>query len=405
MNEDAGAPPSPPALRVDEDCAMTDAITPFPIRIEDATLADLAQRLDRVRWPDAGTVTDGSQGPPLGAVRTLVDRWRSGYDWRTAEALLNGWGSSLTTVDGLGIHFLHVRSPEPNAMPLVLAHGWPGSVLEFRDVIGPLSDPVAHGGDPRHAFHLVIPSMPGFGFSDQPNAPGWGVARVARAWGELMQRLGYGEGWMAQGGDWGAAVVTALAHMRPPGLAGIHLNMVMFRPTDEEIAEATAAERAMLADAGRYWSEHSGYMQLQNTRPQSIAFALADSPVGLAAWIYALFRDVTDSGGAPEQAIPLDHIIDDIMLYWLPNAGASAARFYWENAQGRAEGMFSAPIPIPAGISMFPGEAVRLSRRWAERRFADLRFFNEPTRGGHFAAMENPAAFIDDVRETFGLIQ
>ncbi len=289
-------------------------------------------------------------------MRTLVDRWRSGYDWRAAEALLNGWGSSRTTVDGLGIHFLHVRSPEPDAVPLLLAHGWPGSVLEFRDVIGPLSDPAAHGGDPRHAFHLVIPSMPGFGFSDQPNAPGWGVVRVARAWGELMQRLGYGEGWMAQGGDWGAAVVTALAHMRAPGLAGIHLNMVMFRPADEEIAEATAEERAMLADAGRYWSEHSGYMQLQNTRPQSVAFALADSPVGLAAWIYALFRDVTDSDGEPERVIPLDHMIDDIMLYWLPNAGASAARFYWENAQDRAEGMSNAPIPIPAASACFPAK-------------------------------------------------
>ncbi len=384
---------------------MTPAMTPFPIQVEDAVLDDLAERLARIRWPDAGTVMDGSQGPPLGAMRGLVDRWRDGYDWRTAEARLNGWGSSRTVVDGLGIHFLHVRSPEPDATPLLLAHGWPGSVLEFGDAIGPLSDPAAHGGDPRQAFHLVIPSMPGFGFSDKPTAPGWDVAHVARAWAELMRRLGYGEGWMAQGGDWGAAVVTALAHMRAPGLTGIHLNMVMFRPTDQEVADATSEEQAMLADAARYWREHSGYMQLQNTRPQSIAFALADSPVGLAAWIYALFRDVTDSGGEPERVIPLDRMIDDIMLYWLSNAGASAARFYWENAQVGSEGMPNDPIPIPAGISMFPGEAVRLSRRWAERRFADLRFFNEPSRGGHFAAMENPTAFVEDVRATFRLIR
>lgn len=384
---------------------MTHAITPFPIRVEDSVLDDLAERLARIRWPDAGTVMDGRQGPPLSAMRGLVDRWRRGHDWRTVEAKLNGWGSSRTVIDGLGIHFLHVRSPEPDAIPLLLAHGWPGSILEFRDAIGPLSDPAAHGGDPRQAFHLVIPSMPGFGFSDKPDTSGWDVAHVARAWTELMRRLGYGEGWTAQGGDWGAAVVTALAHMRAPGLAGIHLNMVLFRPTDQEVAEATSDERAMLADAARYWREHSGYMQLQNTRPQSVAFALADSPVGLAAWIYALFRDVTDSGGEPERVIPLDHMIDDIMLYWVANAGASAARFYWENAQAEAGGMLDATIAIPAGISMFPGEAVRLSRRWAERRFADLRFFNEPSRGGHFAAMENPAAFVDDVRASFSFLR
>ena len=199
--------------------------------------------------------------------------------------------------------------------------------------------------------------------------------------------------------------MTALAHMRAPGLAGVHLNMVLFRPTDEEVAEATPEERAMLASAARYERELSGYMRLQNTRPQSVAFALADSPVGLAAWIYALFSDVTDSDGTPERAVPLDHIIDDVMLYWLPNAGASAARFYWENARGSVGGMPAGPIPLPAGVSMFPGEALRLSRRWAERRFADLRFFNEPVRGGHFAAMENPVAFVEDVRATFSLVR
>ena len=384
---------------------MTDAITSFPIRVEDTVLADLADRLARTRWPDPGTVTDGSQGPPPAAVRALVDRWRGGYDWRVAEALLNGWTSSRTVLDGLAVHFLHIRSPEPDAVPLLLAHGWPGSILEFRDAIGPLTDPAAQGGDPRQAFHFVIPSMPGFGFSDKPSVPGWDVPRVARAWANLMARLGYGARWMAQGGDWGAAVVTALAHMRAPGLAGVHLNMVLFRPTEEEVAAATPAERAMLARAERYEREQAGYMRLQNTRPQSIAFGLADSPVGLAAWIYALFLDVTDNGGEPDRAIALDHLIDDVMLYWLPNAGASAARFYWENARSMAGGMPSAPLPIPAGVSMFPGEALRLSRRWAERRFADLRFFNEPARGGHFAAMENPAAFVADVRATFALMR
>lgn len=383
---------------------MTDAITPFPIRVADADLADLADRLGRTRWPDAGTVTDGSQGPTLPAIRRLVERWREGYDWRSAEALINDWGSSRTVIDEIGIHFLHIRSPEPDAMPLMLAHGWPGSILEFRDLIAPLTDPAAHGGDARQAFHLVIPSMPGFGFSDRPTGPGWNAGRVAGAYAELMRRLGYGEHWVAQGGDWGAAVVSVLAHMRSPGLAAIHLNMVLFRPTDEEVAAASAEEQAMLADMKRYEVEQSGYMKLQNTRPQSAGFALADSPVGLAAWIYALFQDATDSDGEPEQVIPLDHLIDDIMLYWLPNAGASSARCYRENAQMQGD-MPDDPIPVPAGVSMFPREAMRLSRRWADKRFADLRHYNQPDAGGHFAAMENPAALIDDIRATIASLR
>lgn len=284
------------------------------------------------------------------------------------------------------------------------AHGWPGSVLEFRGMIGPLTDPAAHGGDPRQAFHLVIPSMPGFGYSDRPSTPGWNVGRVAGAWAELMQRLGYGECWFAQGGDWGAAVVTTLAHMRAPGLAGIHLNMVLFQPTQDEIADATPEEQDMLAGMKRYWEDQSGYMSLQNTRPQSVGFALTDSPVGLAAWIYALFQEMTDSGGQPERVIPLDHIIDDVMLYWLPGAAASSARFYWENkhAAGRAP---SDPVPLPAGVTMFPCEAVRLSRRWAERRFTDLRHYDQPDRGGHFAAMENPDALMAAILATFSSLR
>lgn len=383
---------------------MTDAVTPFPIRIADAELTDLADRLTRTRWPDDGTVTDGSQGPTLSAIRRLVERWQEGYDWREAEALINSWGSSRAVIQGLGIHFLHIRSPNSNAMPLLLAHGWPGSILEFRDLIAPLTDPAAHGGAGQQAFHLVIPSMPGFGFSDKPTEPGWNIGRVAGAYVELMQRLGYGEHWVAQGGDWGAAVVSTLAHMRAPGLAGIHLNMVLFQPTGREVAEASSEEQAMLAGMKRYEVGQSGYMKLQNTRPQAVGFALADSPVGLATWIYALFQDVTDSGGEPEQVIPLDHIIDDIMLYWLPNTAASSARFYWENAQAQ-RGMPSDPIPLPAGVSMFPQEALRLSRRWAQKRFLDLRHYNQPERGGHFAAMENPGSLVDEIRATFAFLR
>jgi len=380
---------------------MKSAIDAYPIQVPQADLDDLAHRLARTRWPDAGTVKDGSQGPQLDRIRALVDRWRDGYDWRSAEASLNAWGSSRTVIDGLGFHFLHIRSPHANATPLLLTHGWPGSILEFRDVIGPLTQPQAHGGAADDAFHLVIPSLPGFGFSDKPTGPGWGVGRTALAFAELMRRLGYGDRWVAQGGDWGAAVTTALAHMRAPGLAGIHLNMVMFQPTEQEIADATPEEQRMLHDAARYEKEYSGYMTLQCTRPQSVGFALADSPVGLASWLYALFQDVTDSGGDPERAIALDHLIDDVMLYWLPNAGASSARFYWEGAREMAQGMSAAPVPLPAGVSMFPAEQMRLSRRWAASRFTDLRFFGEAARGGHFAAMENPETFVEHVRATF----
>lgn len=380
---------------------MTDGMTPFRINIAQAELDDLNQRLGHTRWPSQETVRDHSQGPKSASIRRLVERWRTGYDWRATERLLNGWNSSRTAIDGLDIHFLHVRSPEPGALPLLLTHGWPGSILEFRDVIGPLTDPVAYGGKASDAFHLVIPSLPGFGFSGKPTFRGWGVGRTAAAWVELMRRLGYGERWTAQGGDWGSAITTALGFMQPPGLVGIHLNMVMFDPSAEEIANATPAEQRMLDDAKRYQREFSGYMHLQSTRPQSVGFSLADSPAGIAAWIYALFQDVSQSGGEPENVIALDHLIDDIMLYWLPNAGPSSVRFYWEAAQEAGTAMPMHPMPTPTGISMFPGEQVRISRRWAERRFADLRFFAEAERGGHFAAMENPPAFVDHLRDTF----
>jgi microsomal epoxide hydrolase len=334
----------------------------------------------------------------------LVARWRDGYDWRRCEALLNDFGQYRTEIDGLNIHFLHVRSREPNAMPLLLTHGWPGSVLEFRDVIGPLTDPVAHGGLAADAFHVIIPSLPGFGFSDKPTTTGWDINRTADAWIELMRRLGY-DRWAAQGGDWGAAVTTTLGYKAPPGLVGIHLNMVMFQPTETERAEATSHEQKMLDDAKRYEQQFSGYYKLQSTRPQSVGFALADSPVGLAAWIYALFQDVSDSDGNAESVFELDEMIDDIMLYWLPNTGASAARLYWEGMQSMQRGgMPNVPMPTPAGISMFPGEQLRLSRRWAERRFADLVHFNELEQGGHFAAMEQPAEFVAELRATFRLV-
>jgi epoxide hydrolase len=380
---------------------MSDAITPFKLDVPQLQLDDLRDRLSRTRWPDRETVDTTSQGPPLAKVRALCEYWRDKYDWRRCEALLNKFGQYRTEIDGLGIHFLHIRSPEPNAMPLLMTHGWPGSVLEFRDVIGPLTDPVAHGGRAGDAFHLVIPSLPGFGFSDKPTRTGWNVSRTADAWIALMGRLGY-ERWCAQGGDWGAGVTTTLGYKTPPGLVGIHLNMVMFQPTAKERADATPAEQTMLDAAQRYDQQFSGYYKLQNTRPQSIGFGLADSPVGLAAWIYALFQDVSDSGSNPESVFTPDEILDDIMLYWVPNTGASSARLYWEGMQEMMKGgMPSAPMPTPTGISMFPGEQLRLSRRWAESRFANLVHFNELDKGGHFAALEQPELFTVEVRAAF----
>lgn len=318
-----------------------------------------------------------------------------------AKRCSTAMGSTGLRLTASGIHFLHIRSPEPHALPLLMTHGWPGSVLEFRHVIGPLTDPVAHGGDPADAFHLVIPSLPGFGFSDKPTATGWNIDRISDAWITLMDRLGYRR-WGAQGGDWGAAVTTALGYKAPEGLAGIQLNMVMFQPTDEERADATASEQAMLDAAQRYDQQFSGYYKLQNTRPQSVGFGLADSPVGLAAWIYALFQDVSDSGGDPESVFALDDMLDDIMLYWIPNTAASSARLCWEGMQEMMKGGTpQAPMPTPTGISMFPGEQVRLSRRWAERRFETLVHFNKPPKGGHFAALEQPSLFVDEVRATF----
>lgn len=384
---------------------MSTAVHPFHLAIPQNELTDLQTRLAHTRWPDAETVLDTTQGPQQAKLRALVARWQDGYDWRRCEAMLNSFGQYRTEIDTLDIHFLHIRSPEPNAMPLLLTHGWPGSVLEFRDVIGPLTDPVAHGGQATDAFHLVIPSLPGFGLSGKPGASGWNLNRIADAWIVLMQRLGYSQ-WAAQGGDWGAAVTETLGHKAPPGLVGIHLNMVMFQPSEQERADATPHEQNMLDDAQRYDQQFAGYFKVQGTRPQSIGFSLADSPVGLAAWIYALFQDVSDSGGDAESVFALDHLIDNIMLYWLPNTGASSARLYWETMQSmRTARMPTSPMAIPTGISMFPKEQLRLSKRWAERRFAKLVHFNEPARGGHFAAMEQPGLFVDEVRASLRAVR
>ncbi|GAB7051300.1 epoxide hydrolase family protein [Catenuloplanes indicus] len=373
-------------------------VTPFPIAIPDEALLDLRQRLTATRWPDRETVPGAGQGPQIERIRALCEYWATGYDWRRCERDLNNLGSMHTEIDGLGIHFLHVRSAEPGAVPLLLCHGWPGSVLEFRELIGPLTDPVAHGGDAADAFHVVIPSMPGFGFSGKPAGTGWNVARIADAWLTLMERLGY-HSFFAQGGDWGSAVVERISRAAPDRCRGVHVNLPMVFPTAQEISEATPEEQRMIGRAQHYQDELDGYAREQATRPQTIGYALSDSPAGLAAWIYTLFQDVAEHDGDPETAVGRDEILDDIMLYWLPNAAASAARLYWEERQRPT---FAAePNPVPAGFSIFPGEAVQASRRWVERRYPSLLHYAQLPRGGHFAALEQPGLLTEEIRTTF----
>lgn len=358
-------------------------------------LDDLRERLRRTRWPEREPVGDASQGAQLDRVRALCGYWRDGYDWRRCEARLNGLGQHRTQIDSLGIHFLHVRSPEADALPLIMTHGWPGSVIEFDAVVGPLTDPAAHGGDARDAFHLVLPSLPGYGFSDKPIATGWGVERIARAWATLMARLGYGR-WAAQGGDWGAVVTLALAAGAPAGLAGVHVNTLTVSQEPGDAEDPSPDAQAARALATRYVAEEFGYAKQQSTRPQTLGYGLADSPAGQLAWIYEKLCAWSDSGGEPETVLSRDAMLDNVMLYWLPNAGASSARLYRES-MGQAA--LSRDILLPVGVSLFPGDITRAPRAWAERRLHDIIHWGEPTRGGHFAAFEQPTLFVAEVRD------
>ncbi len=377
---------------------MTD-IFPFHLAIPQSELADLADRLGRTRWPERETVGDWSQGTPLAALQDLVAYWRDGYDWRRCEARLNALGQFTTEIDGLAIHFLHARSPHAGARALILTHGWPGSVIEFIEVIGPLTDPVAHGGRAEDAFHLVIPSLPGFGFSGKPTQTGWGIEKIARAWGALMARLGY-DAWFAQGGDWGSAVTSQIAMQKIAGCCGIHLNMPIARPMPEDLVAPTPVEAKALAALKHYQDWDSGYSTQQRTRPQTVGYGLVDSPTGLAGWIYEKMWAWTDNAGAPEDALSRDAILDNIMLYWLPATGASAARLYWESFASFA----GTEIDLPVAVSAFPKEILPTPRKWAERNYPNLVHWGEMERGGHFAAWEQPAAFVRELRTAFALM-
>jgi pimeloyl-ACP methyl ester carboxylesterase len=375
---------------------MSDAIEPFRIQASDEQLLDLERRLAATRWPEQETVDDWSQGIPLHYLREVCAYWAEKYDWREREAQLNRHPQFRTAIEGLGIHFAHVRSPHADALPLVITHGWPGSIVEFQKLIGPLTDPTAHGGDAGDAFHVVCPSLPGYGFSDKPAKPGTGVDRIATLWDELMLRLGYRR-YVAQGGDWGAMVTTAIGIQNRGHCAGIHLNMPIAIPDPETLSDLSEQEKSALAGIQHYEQWDSGYSKQQSTRPQTLGYGLVDSPAGQAGWILEKFWSWTDCDGHPENALTRDELLDNVMLYWLPATGASSARLYWESFRSVAMD----DVELPTGCSIFPKEIMRTSRRWAERRFKNLIHWNELEKGGHFAAFEQPETFVRELRTCF----
>jgi pimeloyl-ACP methyl ester carboxylesterase len=368
-------------------------LRPFRVAIPDAQIADLKERLARTRWPNRETVADWSQGVRVENARSLVSYWQRTYDWRRFESELNALPQFLTTVDGLDLHVIHVRSTNPGALPLILTHGWPGSNADFLALIGPLTDPVAFGGDAADSFDVVLPSLPGFGFSGKPTGTGWEVDRIAGAWTQLMHRLGYSR-WAAHGGDWGAAVTTALGAMQPPGLLGIHLSTPYAFP-DQLPDTLTPDERRAVDGLARYAGPLGGSNHLQGTRPQTVGFALADSPAGQAAWLYEKFQSKTDNHGLAEDALSLDTMLDAISLSWFTNSAASSARIYWEN---RSATMAGPKLTLPVAVTVFPRDIPRLPRSWIEAAYSTLLHVGEAERGGHFAALEQPEILVGELR-------
>jgi pimeloyl-ACP methyl ester carboxylesterase len=384
-------------------------IRPFQVEIAEEELAELRRRIEATRWPSKELVPDRSQGVQLATLKELASYWTTDYDWRKAEAKLNALPQFTTEIDGVAIHFIHVKSPHENALPLVMTHGWPGSVIELLETIGPLTDPTAHDGDPEDAFHLVLPSLPGYGFSGEPADLGWNAGRVAQAWAELMHRLGYTR-YVAQGGDVGAAVTDTMGRQAPEGLLGIHMNLLVTVLAGPQPAESEQ-ERAATAQLATFRESGFGYFLEMATRPQTIGYALLDSPVALAAWL--LDHD-TDSyykisgafvDGEPVGNLTRDQILDNITLYWLTGTGASAARSYWEDglalAQALASGQAPPEVALPVGFTTFPGEIWRTPRSWVENSYPNVAYFNEVEKGGHFAAWEEPELFSEEIRAAF----
>ncbi|MGW3495371.1 epoxide hydrolase family protein [Streptomyces sp. NPDC001020] len=386
-----------------------ESIRPFRIDIPQSDLDDLYDRLDRTRWPDELPGVGWAYGVPRDYLRELVRYWRQDYDWRAAETRLNAWPQFTTEIDGAHVHFAHVRSPEPGATPLIITHGWPGSIVEFLEVVGPLADPAAHGGDPADAFHVVVPSIPGFGLSGPTANTGWEAGRVADAWARLMDRLGYRR-FGAQGGDWGAAISRELGRAHPDRVIGVHLNLLpgaqqTTEPTTEELAALSPSERERTLTSWHRWAEWqregAGYAALHSTRPQTLGYALTDSPVGQLAWIVEKFMEWTDSDELPEEAVDRDRLLTNVMLYWLTGTAGSSARIYYERAHARGRAAApTQPSTAPTALAVFPAEIQVPLRHRAERTENIVRW-TEFDRGGHFAAMEEPDHLVGDIRAFF----
>jgi pimeloyl-ACP methyl ester carboxylesterase len=385
------------------------AIRPFQVEIPDEALEDMRRRIGATRFPSKELVEDRSQGVQLATLEALARYWASEYDWRKCEARLNALPQFTTEIDGMEIHFIHVRSRHEDALPLIITHGWPGSVIELLETIGPLTDPTAHGGRPEDAFHLVLPSLPGYGFSGEPSELGWESGRIARAWAELMDRLGYRR-YVAQGGDVGALVTDIMGRHAPRGLAGIHVNLLAGAPfIVDQLPRESEQERVAHDALATFTKDGFGYFLEQSTRPQTIGYSLLDSPVGLAAWMldhdtdryYKISRAFVD--GEPAGNLTRDHILDNITLYWLTGTGASAARWYWETGRATARTADQAPPPLslPVGFTTFAGEIFPAPRSWVEKVYSTLAYYNDVDRGGHFAAWEEPQLFCEEVRAAF----
>ena len=370
-------------------------IKEFTINISQDKLDDLSLRLQQTRWPEKETPNDWSQGTPLSYMKEVCDYWLNEYDWKKEESALNEFPQFITEINGLDIHFVHLKSPHSDAKPLIITHGWPGSITEFLKVIRPLADPTIDGGDPKDAFHVITPSLPGFGFSGKPKEPGFGVEKIASTFSELMQNLGY-EKYFAQGGDWGSAVTTALG-MQDVNCQAIHLNMAVVTPDPETFDDLTEFEQAAIQSFQFYQDSDSGYSKQQSTRPQTLGYGLTDSPIGQAAWIIEKFYQWTDCDGHPENVISRDELLTNIMMYWLTETAASSAKLYWESF-GEFNG---GEVTTPTGVSIYPKEIFRASERWLKKRYTNLKYYNVLQEGGHFAAFEKPEIYINEIRTFF----
>jgi pimeloyl-ACP methyl ester carboxylesterase len=380
---------------------MAEAIERFRIEVGDEVLEDLKRRLAATRFPDQIDGTGWDYGAELGTVRELCAYWRDKFDWRAQEARLNQLDHFKTTIDGQSIHFAHVRSKHENAFPLLISHGWPGTIVEFLDVIGPLTDPEAHGGRAEDAFHVVTPSLPGYGFSEPTRTRGWDVKRMAAAFAELMSRLGYAR-YGAQGGDWGALITTWIGRLDPEHAAGIHLNMPLGAPGDP--SGLTPQEQADLADLASFQADETGYQRIQGTKPQTLGFGLNDSPAGLAAWIVEKFHRWSDCNGDVESVYTKDQLLTNIMVYWVTQTITSSTRLYFEVFKQGQDGMGDARVEVPTGVARFPKEILRFPRAWVEKSYNVVHWTDMP-KGGHFAAMEQPALFVEDVRKFFAKVR